>query len=353
MTTIPLVRQTTKTLLNNSYRPILVALAIVYFTFQVGIYRLPGSVNEWLHISTIGPFGDGHWSVLSRNQATPTLARALGITTPDGWRAMTLMIALFATILLTYAITRLASSPETLCVLLMLVLFSPIIRAIFNGQADYDGLTIVCLAVILISDSKSLTALAAIVLGFTSPEQGTLALLVLVIVSYLLDRQRTATFFLALILQFLTARVNRHVILSDENIYWMPLGQYHTLNQTLQIGFHAFAGAWVFVVASLYIISKHKGYRTALVISGCLFLLPAIAYLVTSDGARNFTPILMTGSVFVLRFSSEKLKQQHLLGLIGLAVLLQAVYLFGGLNDFEQEFPTIYENLSSRPNPLP
>jgi hypothetical protein len=339
-------------LIGSSIRPIHVSLATLYVFVQTGIYRLPGSVNEWLHISTIGPFGDGHLSVLSRNQTTPTLARVLGITTPEGWRAMTLMIALVATALLFHMINKVAERTHTLGLLIAVVLFSPVVRVVFNGVADYDGMTLICLSVILLSNTPLPTLLAACVLGLTSPEQGAMALVSLALVMAVLDRSKIKLTICALATT-ITAGVSLRVVLRDEDIYWPEPSLYRNFGEFFAYLPHMYAGGIVVVLVVLHSIWIRRGLIPLAVILTSLFVLPGFALLITSDGARNFSPVLMVGSVFVVGNTTRNWSSRRSLITLAIAICVQVIYLFFGQSSFEPEFPTMFENLSSRPNPLP
>jgi len=318
--------------------------AITYLLVTTSVYSLTGSVNEWLNISEIGPLGDGHWSVLSRNQATPMIARALGIDSPEGWRAMTLMIAVVSTGLLLRLISEQVRDSRALSVILIVVVFSPSIRVVFNGQADYDGLTLICLSAILFARSKLSAVILGLILGITSPEQGAFAVLLLIVLSATLDKQRLHVYSWALVSVIASVLTNRWM-LRDESIQWPKTMFHRDIEGVLKYIPHFYAGGAVVIAYLLWTVFRQKGLAKALLVGLILFAAPAFALAITSDGSRNFAPILLTSAVLALLTISDSWTKTAFRAVVFFSFVWQAIYILVGGMNYEPQFPTVIENL--------
>lgn len=259
---------------------------------------------------------------------------------------MTLMIAVIAIGALVVAINKLATRQEVLACLLILGVLTPSAQTIFNGQADYDGMTLFCLSLLLFIRNWPTTALVAFVLGMTSPEQGTLAIACLLIIEITTNGARVRQHIMALLVTFLTARLNMQIILRDEDIDFPPPGIYKSPAEVLAFLPHLFAGALPIVLLCLATSWREHGKLKSSVLFCTIVLIPLSTLVITSDGARNMAPIITISTVALAAKTLPRHKSSHLIAAILATSLLQLAYLYFFGISLENDFPTIIQNLA-------
>ncbi len=340
-------------------RPALLLLGAIYFVCFIGIYRANGSINEWLHISTIGLNGGDHWGVLSHTYSLPTFARAIGVTTPESWRAMVQVIAVGSTVLLFYALSRIASNSLELLYLLSAVLCIPLIRGVFNGQADYDGITLIGSTLLLIAPSSAAALFVGALLGLTNPQQSGITLLMLIMVSSVVDKKRIKPGLFALTGLFASHAVLRF-LLRDEEIIGRDRGLimwgYRSLadfDRLVSYLPHLFAGYSLVIVALIVSAAIKREILKTVVLTLALVVVPFAVLLIHNDGSRIPSLVVFPSLIVAISSAVRLWPWRVSLLVITCTLVVQAIYVATGQLDFEPEFPTMFENLSSRPNPLP
>jgi hypothetical protein len=339
---------------------------VLYVLFFIGIYRAPGSVNEWLHLSQIGLTGGDHWGILSHTYSLPTLARAIGISTPEAWRSMVELIAIFAIGLLIHTLNKFAERSIDFLILLMLVVFAPVTRAVLNGQADYDGLTLIGLSLVLMSirSDKTFAAIvfasaSGLIFGTTNPQQSAVSLGCLAATMFALQINKYRQLVYSLIMLFLSSAVIR-IFLRDEDIIgrdrgffgggWMGITDWERLLNYLP---HIFAGMWVLIAMVLFSVYQTRGIKRSLIVSVTVVVLPLVIMVPHGDGSRIFALVMMPAAAVALAEISSKWSTRKATIICLTAIALQIGYVSLGQLKFEPQFPTVAQNLSTRPNPLP
>jgi hypothetical protein len=69
------------------------------------------------------------------------------------------------------------------------------------------------------------------------------------------------------------------------------------------------------------------------------------AFLITSDGARNFAPVLAFSSIYLIIRFGPLLSAKMIVVLATLSIVAQFAYLASGLNSFEPQYPTILDRV--------
>jgi hypothetical protein len=281
---------------------------------------------------------------------------------------MVQVIAIASTGLLIGTLNKISARPLDFLIVLLAVQFSPIVRAVFNGQADYDGITLIGISLILLASlqlSTSASYVAAIIVGLlagiTNPQQGAAALTCLAITMVALNHSRVRQIgaaFGALV----AAAIVMRIMLWDENIpgrgedsdflqyLWAAITNWSKFSANI---LHLYAGFWVILIAALVTVGKQRGLIKAGLLIVALLLIPLIPFLMLGDGSRIFSLIMAPACIFTLTRVTPKWSTRTATIIVIVAVVVQIIYVATGQLDFEPEFPTIYENLSSRPNPLP
>lgn len=289
--------------LDRNSKILVTTVALVYFFFVIGIYRIPGSVNEWLTISRIGLRGDGHFGVLSNTYSLPTLARSIGVTTPEAWRSMIQVIALVGVGVLLYMSNKLTRNGLELSLVLGLLFFSPLVRAVFNGQADYDGLALIGLCLAMIAQNPTAAIIAGLITGLTNSHQSAAALVAVLLVSLVMDRSKSLLLTISL-----AANTSAYFIilffLRDEAVPKREsldrLSLFASWPKFVDYVPHYFAGAWIVVGLVFFTVIKRRDFKAAVMLFLAALVMPTLSLIGTSDGSRNFVFVMMPPMIFAL-----------------------------------------------------
>ena len=346
-------------------RGLLAVAAFWYFFRFVGVYRQPGSVNEWLHLSQIGLTGGDHWGIYSQTYSLPTFARMIGVTTPEAWRTMVVMLGVVGFCLFIYVAHRLATRVVDFAVVLTLLLFTPFSRAALNGQADYDGITLIATAFFLISKHPAVALLTGVLMGMTNPEQSAITLVCVALVWFVVDRQNLVRVAISLFALIATTSIIR-LILDDPDVTGRLPGFFTTNPGTGKTAYegltdfsrlsdfapHLFAGASLVISALILLAWKAWGPTGTTLVVAAAVVIPCMALLSHGDGSRIFALVMAPVALVAATSLLPRTPRKVLMALLTLTIAWQSLYLNRGWGDFEPLWPTMYENLDSRPEPL-
>lgn len=341
------------------------AVAYLYFFRFVGVYRDPGSVNEWLHLSQIGLTGGDHWGIYSQTYSLPTFARMIGVTTPESWRTLIVLLGLVGLTMFIYVAHRLSTRVVDFAVMVTILIFSPFARAALNGQADYDGLTLISTSFFLISNHPVVAVLTGLLMGMTNPEQSATTIVCLSLVWLVIDRPMLKKAGLALA-ALVVATVVIRITLNDPDVTGRLPGYFTTSAETGKSAYegltdfsrlfsylpHLFAGASL-IVAVLGVLSWQDSKFKALIplVTGTL-VIPCAALLSHNDGSRIFALVMVPPALVATAHFLKNIPRKIVGMLLLSTVAFQSLYINRNWDDFEPRWPTMFENLESRPEPL-
>lgn len=325
----------------------------------VGIYAQTGSVNEWLHIASIGLFGDGHWSYLSYTASLPAVARALGVDTPEGWRTLTNSLAVLSMVVFASAIRKLATSDGHLVLILTAVFFTPLPSSVFSGQADYDSVTLLGFGLLFFAHTPIGWALVGLLIGATNAEQGLVALICLALISLALDRKYLRGIIAAGLATIISALIIRLALLDEEinnRGQLIAEGNYRLLldfDRTGRYLPHLLGAGGLLLAVLLAREFKLRNWLSNAELIVALVLIPLLVFATTTDGTRTFALVAAPGSLLAAALLSERLNQSQIKKTIAVGLAAQVIYLVMGGNTLEPRWPTILENSFSWPRLFP
>ena len=196
-------------------------------------------------------------------------------------------------------------------------------------------------------------------MGFTNPEQSAVALSCMAIIWFVSDKDKLKKVALAVLSMILSAGVIRS-ILDDPDVagrldYYTERGGLAGLieiGRLLDYFPHFFAGAWVIIAVTMFAAWKTRSFPGIFAISLAVIAIPSASFLITTDGGRNFATVMAPPALVALTRFLPQISKKLVLLVLGLAIGLQFTYNVNDLDDFEPRWPTMSENLDSRPQPL-
>jgi hypothetical protein len=346
-------------------RGLIVLFACLYLVRFIGVYRETGSVNEWLHLSQIGLTGGDHWGIYSQTYSLPTFARMIGVSTPEAWRTMVVMLGLVGFFLTLYTAHRLSTRVVDFALIVALLLFSPFARAALNGQADYDGLTLIATSFFLLSRHPAVAVVSGALMGITNPEQSATTLVCVSMLWVVIDRRNLKRSGIALISLFISTLAIR-ITLNDPDVTGRLPGYFTPNSSTGKSAYqgltdfgrlldylpHLFAGAWVLMLALLVAAWRSSRFLGLTLLAIATIAIPSAALLSHNDGSRIFALVMGPTALVAVTSLLHGLRRKALVGMLAVAVGMQFLYIQQGSDEFEQRWPTMFENLESRPEPL-